>query len=99
MKYLQVIQRNVITADKILISIHRTAIIILVIKIIRIAGAILSKQNCFRYRFDYLIGGEMKRLRGTMDNDLSDDTRFINDLGASHFSTNICFYCATLFLC
>lgn len=40
--------RPFITADKILISIHRTAIIIWVIKIIRIAGAISSKQNCLR---------------------------------------------------
>ncbi|WP_407946011.1 hypothetical protein [Oscillibacter valericigenes] len=35
-----------ITTDKILISIHRTAIIIWVIKIIRTAGTISPKQNC-----------------------------------------------------
>ena len=42
--------RHFITADKILISIHRTATIIWVIKIIRTAGAISSKQNCLRYK-------------------------------------------------
>ena len=40
--------RHFITADKILISIHRTAIIIWVIKIIRTAGATSYKQNCLR---------------------------------------------------
>ena len=43
--------RCFITADKILISIHRIATIIWVIKIIkiiRIAGTISSKQNCLR---------------------------------------------------
>ena len=39
-----------ITADKILISIHRTANTIWAIKIIRIAGAISYKQNCLRYK-------------------------------------------------
>ena len=38
----------IITADKILISIHRTATIIWAIKIIRTAGTISSKQNCLR---------------------------------------------------
>ena len=37
-----------ITADKILISIHRTAKTIWVIKTIRIAGTISTKQNCLR---------------------------------------------------
>ena len=43
-------QREFITADKILISIHRTANTIWAIKIIRIAGAISYKQNCLRYK-------------------------------------------------
>ena len=42
------VPRWFITADKILISIHCTAKTIWVIKIIRTAGAISSKQNCLR---------------------------------------------------
>ena len=51
-----------ITTDKILISIHRTAIIIWAIKIIRIAGAISSKQNCLRCKSLQRVGVERKGL-------------------------------------
>ena len=48
-----------ITTDKILISIHRTAIIIWVIKIIRTAGTISSKQNCLRCKSLQRVGIKM----------------------------------------
>lgn len=53
--------RCFITADKILISIHRIATIIWVIKIIRIAGTISSKQNCLRCESLQRVGINLSR--------------------------------------
>lgn len=48
--------QSFITADKILISIHRIAMIIWTIKIIRIAGIIFTKRSCLSYKILQRVG-------------------------------------------
>ena len=49
-------QKPFITTDKILISIRRTAMIIWIVKIIRIAGIIFTKRICLSHRYLQRVG-------------------------------------------
>ena len=55
------VPRWFITADKILISIHRTAKTIWVIKIIRTAGIIFTKRICLSHKILQRVGIITKR--------------------------------------